>query len=192
MKSDSIVASLWFLVLCLLFIFSAPLTETLWLIAPLLQLAWVALGLVLIVIAIVFWVKRRRRTVFPILLIASGILFFFTSGFRVGRFVLFQIRKDRYETLLREVETTRKICEGEGAIDNGPPLRYVFYWERGVSDNWVGLVYDPSGEVMKANQFKSDWSNWDAPELQEVKSLFGGDMLDSEHVEGPWYICWFT
>ena len=77
-------------------------------------------------------------------------------------------------------------------VDKGPPVRVAFYWNRRVIDNWVGLVYDPTGEVMRVNAFKSDWSNWHAPELATIKSLFGGDLFRALHLSGHWYLCWFT
>ena len=43
-----------------------------------------------------------------------------------------------------------------------------------------------------ARQFKPDWSNWNAPELQGVRRLFGGDLRHCEPLGGPWYFCCFT
>ena len=59
-------------------------------------------------------------------------------------------------------------------------------------DNWVGLVYDPSGAVMKANEFKRDWSNWNDPNLRTIKGLFHGDLFRAKKLKGHWYICSFT
>lgn len=76
-------------------------------------------------------------------------------------------------------------------VEPGPPLRAVFpQW--GIMDNWWGIIYDPSGFVEEANKFKSDWSNWDDPELQKVKKLFGGDMVKCDKLEEGWYLCSFT
>ena len=80
----------------------------------------------------------------------------------------------------------------DGQIDPGPPVRIAFYWQRGVIDNWVGLVYDPTGKVIKANKFKSDWSNWGDASLAEVKGLFGGDLRRAKRMSKNWYLCWFT
>ncbi len=76
-------------------------------------------------------------------------------------------------------------------IDEGPPVRVAFSWG-GIIDNWHGIVYDPTGEVLKANQFKRDWSNWNDPNLHAVKKLFDGDMTSATHLWGPWYYCTFT
>jgi hypothetical protein len=48
--------------------------------------------------------------------------------------------------------------------------------QRGVTDNWVGLVYDATGEVLRAREFRPVWSNWDDPKLSHVRDLFGGSM----------------
>lgn len=77
-------------------------------------------------------------------------------------------------------------------VDAGPPIRIAFLVPGGVTDNWTGIVYDPSGAVLQANTFAADWSNWDDAALATVKSLFGGDLYRCEHLEGPFYRCFFT
>lgn len=77
-------------------------------------------------------------------------------------------------------------------VDAGPPARIAFMAPGGVIDNWTGIVYDPSGEVLQANTFAADWSNWDDAALATVKSLFGGDLYRCEHLKGPFYRCFFT
>ena len=77
-------------------------------------------------------------------------------------------------------------------IEPGPPLRVVFVQPGGVLDNWVGIVYDPTGIVINARQFKDDWSNWNDPALKEVRQMFGGDLRWVEPLGGPWYRCTFT
>lgn len=82
--------------------------------------------------------------------------------------------------------------EYECVIDPGAPIRVAFRQPGGILDNWVAIVYDPTGEVLKAREFKADWSNWNAPALQEVKALFGGDLRWAESLGGNWYRCSFT
>lgn len=77
-------------------------------------------------------------------------------------------------------------------VDSGPPLRIAFSWG-GILDNWRGVVYDPSGEVMKANILDmTTWSNRDDPGYASVAGLFGGTLIRAQHLEGDWYLCWFT
>lgn len=58
--------------------------------------------------------------------------------------------------------------------DSGPPRRAALVFG-GITDNWLGLVYDPS-QTMN-----------DAPE-----KVFGGDLVCSAHLWGPWYLVDFT
>jgi uncharacterized membrane protein len=58
--------------------------------------------------------------------------------------------------------------------DGGPPRRAALVFG-GITDNWLGLVYDPS-QTME-----------DAPE-----KVFGGDLVCSTHLWGPWYLVDFT
>jgi hypothetical protein len=78
------------------------------------------------------------------------------------------------------------------AVDPGPPQRVAFSWG-GILDNWVGVVYDPTGEVMKANILDTKtWSNRDDPDYVSAAGLFGGTLIRARHFEGNWYLCWFT
>lgn len=78
------------------------------------------------------------------------------------------------------------------AVDPGPPRRVAFSWG-GILDNWVGVVYDPTGEVMKADILDTEtWSNRDDPDYASVAGWFGGSLIRAKHLEGNWYLCWFT
>jgi hypothetical protein len=77
-------------------------------------------------------------------------------------------------------------------VDQGPPLRIAFQLPGGLLDNFQAIVYDPSEYVMRANQFKADWSNWNDTELKPVKELFGGEMFHCDLIEDNWYLCSFT
>jgi len=69
----------------------------------------------------------------------------------------------------------------EPNIESHEPLRVVFMFLPGVVDNWVGLVYDSSGEVMKINYGDNSY-----------RGLFGGDMTGCKEVKKNWYLCSFT
>lgn len=77
------------------------------------------------------------------------------------------------------------------AVDRGSPMRLAFVWF-GISDNWVGAVYDPTGLVMQSNLLEPDLSNWSDPEVTRARRLLGGDMIWARHIDGPWYLCGFT
>jgi hypothetical protein len=107
--------------------------------------------------------------------------------------------EDRYEAIIAEVQGKGEVDQGwrkVGAIDYivdaGPPVRVAFRQDGGILDNWEGVVYDPSGSVLLARQFKRDWSNWHDPALLHVKKLFGGDLVYCRPIKGHFYRCWFT
>jgi len=141
---------------------------------------------------------RSRRFAMACVMAASMYALNFTSLPRLptiyGRFLW---NLPSYQNVVAEVERLRRYpgtqaYEGHDCIvDPGPPLRVAFVWG-GIIDNWVGIVYDPTGEVLKANEFRADWSNWDDPRLAPVKGLFGGDLRSTRHLFGPWYYCTFT
>ena len=81
---------------------------------------------------------------------------------------------------------------GLAHVDDGPPVRVAFFWFRGVTDNWVGLVFDPTGDVMKVNQLRAEKLKWNDPRFQGINMMFGGELYHAEHLSGPWYLCGFT
>ncbi len=181
-------------------VLSSPLGEYLWLLAGLAPLFLAAASIGCVLFAIGYWASRRRSA---FLVGALGFAVFF--GFlrlnpNFTRDVRFALHRASYEEKVRiilqakaEGRDVEKLNISDFAyLDDGPPVRVSFFWFRGVTDNWVGLVFDPTGEVMKANQFKSDWSNWHDPNLQGIKRLFDGDLYHAEHLSGHWYLCGFT
>lgn len=77
-------------------------------------------------------------------------------------------------------------------VDPGPPVRVAVSWG-GILDNWRGLVHDPTGEAMKAKRLDLEtWSNRGDPDDASVAGLFGGTLVRARHLEGDWYLCWFT
>ena len=102
-----------------------------------------------------------------------------------------------YELAIKEIQAApERILEFEKKhrckIETKPHLRVAFIYGDGLLDNWVGIVYDPTAEVLKAREFKPDWSNWNDPALSDVKKLFGGDLRSAEPLGGPWSRCGFT
>jgi hypothetical protein len=171
---------------------------------------WVANGLLVAVFC--SWSLSRAGTGNRILaLIACLMLAVSSSVFTAGWSSLVQAGDDlrfrwivssnrhRYEAIIRELEI-KPIKEErwhqsgsiDYVVDPGPPLRVAFPQPGGILDNWVGIVYDPSGMVMRANEFKADRSNWDDPSLAQVKLLFGGILIRCVHIGGHYYRCWFT
>ncbi|MBD3366369.1 hypothetical protein GF360_03475 [candidate division WWE3 bacterium] len=82
-------------------------------------------------------------------------------------------------------------------VDPGPPFRIVFINYRGVVDNWNGIIYDPSKEIEKIiNYDQVGWESWwNDPNLNSLKSIFGGDVAGCKKMDDwgdDWYFCSFT
>ena len=69
----------------------------------------------------------------------------------------------------------------------GSEVRVGFVLD-GILDNWVGIVYDDTGEVMRVNALDDETEWRESP----ITQLFGGDMTYARHLEGNWYLCSFT
>jgi ABC-type transport system involved in multi-copper enzyme maturation permease subunit len=188
MKHPLIVATIWFVSLWLLFIFATPLTESLFILYLPVHWGIFLAGCVIATIAFATRSRNRLRSVSALCLCAVGFVLFFTVGFDCGRYVLFQIRKSVYEQQLTQAKQLGHVPHELGRTESGPPDLYAFYWSRGVTDNWSGVVYDPSGQVAKIN----DAHGWDAIHAHDLSNLFGGTYYRCQKVGGGWYICWFT
>lgn len=134
--------------------------------------------------------SRPRR---PILLLpAAGLvaLMILLWGMRLGPRIGVAAKLWRVESEYLEVVTAiRKDpaadppdCSARLEIEPGPPLRVAFSWG-GVLDNWTGIVHDPGGGVLTANQPGNSSGS---------SRLFGGTLIHARHVWGPWYFCVFT
>jgi energy-coupling factor transporter transmembrane protein EcfT len=162
----------------------------------------IALCLIAGALLSVFWLitawKDRVWRAPAVALLLMGVLTygFLTESERLGLYAKFYLNKWSYESKVAEIiqlsgnKSVSEINDQLKAcyVDPGPPIRVAFVWD-GIIDNWYGPVYDPSGKVLEANKFKS---NWDDPSLAGIKKLFGGDMVGCRHLTGPWYFCSFT
>jgi hypothetical protein len=188
----------WVATVLLLLIFRSDLASILWIGNLVLQLGWLAWAVGLAVLAGV-WMTSLPRVAGLCLLAVLGIgAFCFWGGRDWGERVRFAMVRSLYEQRLHAV--LKEAQEGTAyrgksrayEVDTGPPVRVAFMWQGGVTDNWVGLVYDPTGLVMRANEFKRDWSSWGDPALESVRRLFGGDLCHTRHLSDHWYLCTFT
>jgi hypothetical protein len=186
----------WLIGGLLLATFYPDLAEVLWLGADFIQLAFIVSGGLIFIFSCLAIRRDRGKAAVTAALMLGGMIIYFTVGQTVGEHIRFGLVRSRYETRVAEILSgapkTLQAGLRDCQIDGGPPVRIAFPWQRGVTDNWVGLVYDPSGVVMKANQFRRDWSNWNDQELASVKRLFGGDLYRTKKLAKNWYLCWFT
>jgi hypothetical protein len=194
----SIGTIVWVIATLLLLVFFPDLASVLGILMLGVQLAFLAFAINLLVCALARMRRSPRVATVCALIIVGGLVFAFTGGRSWGESARFAIVRHSYEHRLQEIlssferGTPMESRYAEYEIEPGPPVRVAFMWQAGVTDNWVGLVYDPTGIVMKANEFKRDWSNWKDPALEPVKRLFGGDIVQTRHFKDHWYLCVFT
>lgn len=138
----------------------------------------------------------------PGIMLATGVAvltiaivgWFTPAGKSFGAHWKFWREKANYESIVSQLAAGADASAFDHPItvDPGPPQRVAISWG-GILDNWVGVVHDPTGEVMKANILDTKtWSNRDNPEYAGVAGLFGGTLIRARHLEGNWYLCWFT
>lgn len=139
-------------------------------------------GIVIAVSAIVSIRLQPAVSGAALMIVLIGLTLYWTVGFQMGRRVWFEIRRNHYERLLAEATARGTVPLETGHTDDGPPRRFAFYWIRGIIDNWSGVVFDPSGDVMNVNNNPQAAERW----------LFGGEMYRCESLGSDWYLCWFT
>jgi hypothetical protein len=202
------IAMIW-LVSGLVLALTASLANAyLWILALVPIIIWAAVGLVLAIVS--GWRLRRadqRRTaVLTLLCIVAGVVVFLPVSQLGGSLtdkIRFAVERPRYEKVILalqdSIRTTGQPASGrhehEGVrylVNSGPPLRLAFPWPGGIIDNWCGAVYDPTGAVLKANNFTGEWSKWEEQVAPEIKGMFGGDLLGCSELKPPFYHCCFT
>jgi hypothetical protein len=77
-------------------------------------------------------------------------------------------------------------------VESGPPVRIVFPHFGGITDNWVGTVYDPTDEVGKATGWKYSGETQEYTAPDNIKGLFGGDIVSCARLLGHYFLCTFT
>ena len=105
------------------------------------------------------------------------------------------INHHRYETIIAKARANPVDRSYESAngitysVDVGPPVRVAFNPE-GFLDNWSGVIYDPTGEVMQADGWDPASRKFRAPD--RITKIFGGDLVACRHLWGDYYDCSFT
>ena len=179
--------------------------EYFWLRAAFAAVAWVLIAVLLIVHQL--WRARRpelRRealasagtVVFLGILVAATSPFIAQTGASWTENFRFSRNRPLYEEVVREVGPSPQSGRHQRGdliylVEAGPPLRIAFPWPGGGVSGWCGAIYDPSGEVMRANDLAPDHSNWDDPKLEPVRLLFGGNLTDCHALGEEYYLCCF-
>jgi hypothetical protein len=137
----------------------------------------------------------------PLMIVAAVVLAWPTlaTGALFGSWTRLMINRGHYETIIANVRkghrspsATSAFEEDRGVeyyVDPGPPVRVAFNPE-GFLDNWSGIIFDPSGIVMRADGFDPKTGEFAAPD--EVTKLFGGDLVSCRSLGGDYYYCNFT
>ena len=132
-----------------------------------------------------------------LLLPVAGALHLMWSGGFVGDWSRLMVNRAEYERIIAAVRANpgdpdqghRMSAKGiTYVVDIGPPVRVAFNPE-GLLDNWSGIVFDPTGDVMLADGFDEN-GVFAAPE--RITRLFGGDLVSCRRLSGDFYQCGFT
>lgn len=73
--------------------------------------------------------------------------------------------------------------------DTGPPVRVAFMTNAGFLGDGAGIVFDPTGKVRLARGWDASGKFYAPP---EVTKLFGGDLVDCDHLVAAYYYCSFS
>jgi hypothetical protein len=162
------------------------------------------LGLIILVLTLAeIWRKtkiqglpRNGVAVIVFVMICGFVLYYL--GPHYGFLARFYLFKPRYEEIAWklsqnfpiEYDTSYYENLNGALVDKGPPIRVAIVLPGGLLTSFQAVVYDPSGKVGQLQQFKSD-PNWDDPELNYLKKLFGGGMYYCEPMVKFWFYCKF-
>jgi hypothetical protein len=185
---------LWLLCLAVRFLFYHEINEELWVLSLLIDGGLVLAGVILLIVLLCL--KRRGAVVAAVVIGGFIWLGWFTSiGWQAGTYFRMWRLESTYEKeVTRIMALDDEALEGlksSADVDEGPPRRVAFGWG-GIIDNWSGIVYDPSGEVMLVRESEEELSKAEEAERDRIRSLFGGDLIKATHLWGPWYYCVFT
>ncbi|MFT5467646.1 MAG: hypothetical protein ACI8UO_002752 [Verrucomicrobiales bacterium] len=180
-KPIFIYVVVWLIAAVLRVLFFHEINSSLWMLSTLVDWGMILAG-VCLAIGLLF-LKRPLPIATAIAIGGIVWLSWFTSvGWLTGAHFRVWRMESSYEAevarILAMSDEELKAYKGSVEVEAGPPRRVAFSWG-GIIDNWIGVVYDPSGQVLNVDQ-------------AEVRSLFGGDLQAAYHLWGPWYYCVFT
>jgi hypothetical protein len=122
---------------------------------------------------------NRQSATCLLVVLATWIIWIYAPTHSLGIVVRFWLEEERYAASVAEVSSgalpacaATRACE----IDPSSPSRIAFSWG-GILDNWIGVVYDPSGDIVN---------------IERHQGAFGGDLVGCEQIKGRYYLCSFT
>lgn len=177
-----ITATIWGLGLLAMVVYARDLEEALWFLYDPLLIGFVwFVGVVIFILAAIRIRKQRRAAISCLLVFVFGSLAFVCEDYLTAN-VRFRISQSHYEKRLETVLTSDGVerADDVAGVEGTASKRVAFYWIRGVTDNWVGLVFDPTDSLAE-------------PALSRGQTqYFGGDLVSVRHLNGHWYLCAFT
>ncbi len=176
-----IAAAAWAVWIILLTVFLSDIEEKIWFLYDFLaMLTWLG-GLVILALCLKRLFRDRSALVGCAIVGISGAAAFYYSDF-LSVDIRFRISQPHYEKRLREILASDHFVAGAdvAGIEGAEGKRVAFIWSRGGTDNWIGLIHDPSDSLLDEtlNSGQSDY--------------FGGRLVSARHLNGHWYLCSFT
>ncbi len=196
--------TIWFVLTIFFGIFEFDISSKLFILSDIYKIFISFVGIVLFIISVLQLKKHKMAkniTKFQVIIIIGILHLNIIPWFEISEQIKLSIMLPKYKSIISLISngTNLSITEKNGVSEingiqfiRGYGEQVAFLWFSGVTDNWIGIVYDPTASVENANKFKSDWSNWNDPNLEKVKEMFGGDLNKSILIEKNWYKCIFT
>lgn len=183
----------WSVIAVGLIAFSHLATGIGWFLVPTVMILW---GLTGIVLLIALLVRRHPRNAIALVLITTALLVFWAPinalGDRLSFSIMLRSGSPAYAQVVADPNLFPRRGTSRGLdyiVDDGPPRRVAFI-SGGLLDNWTGVVYDPTDRVVEAKGWDRVSGELTAPE--DIKGLFGGDLVQCRRITGHWYRCSFT
>jgi hypothetical protein len=166
-------------------LFRHYLLDKLWILGSVIPIILIALNIFFKIISVIKFksVKPLINFIVPII---SMILLYNNIDNEIAIKIELNKAKKKYEKIINnEFIETKDIYMRNGL--------YAFVFLHGVIDNWVALIYDDSGIMEKGlNIIKNNTGFFESSEYEEIKELFGGDIIYIRKLENNWYLCSFT
>ena len=193
------------LLILLRFLFHHDLIISLWILVWAIDAIIIGLGLISVIQLIIILRKKRNRFAAILLcaLLAIGGISYGTDLVKdLGLRLRFHRLKPAYSEIVEKISSGKMTGKGTHLgiryeSETDPVPRVSFSWG-GMIDNWYGIIYDPSGKIMRINESdprfpdqNPDTTNEDK-ELWKIRMIFGGVLYKAERLSDHWYLCWFT
>lgn len=187
------------------FLFHHDLIINLWILVWAIDAVIIGLGLISVIQLIIILRKKRNLSAAILLcaLLAIGGISYGTDLIKdLGLRLRFQRLKPAYSEIIEKLSSGKIPNQGtyheiRYESETDPVFRVSFSWA-GIVDNWYGIIYDPSGKIMRVNESDPRSKSQDpgAPkidkELGKIRMVFGGLLYKAEKLGDHWYLCWFT